>query len=96
MNISEQTLSNWTFHVCHISTILGNPAATSFKDFSTAWTAKVLNLQTGKASVEYAFWLDLNKDGSIKATISDLFVNDAKMYQLHGYCKYHDIETEIL
>ena len=100
MTISNENLSRWTFHVSHISTVLGEVACTSLSKFGCSWMASVLNLSDDKKSVdyevEYAFWLDMSDKGKITASIRDGFKDNDKFYQLVGYCTYHDIPLEFI
>ena len=100
MTISNENLSSWTFHVSHISTVLGEITCTSLSKFGASWTASVFNWSADAESVdyevEYAFWLDMSDKGKITASIRDGFRDNDKFYQLVGYCHHHDIPLEII
>lgn len=100
MTISKENLSHWTWHVSHVSRVLGNIACTSINNFGCTWMASVLTLSDDKESVdyevEYAFWLDMSDKGEITASIRDGFRDDDKFYQLVGYCHHHDIPLKFI
>ena len=100
MTISKENISEWTWHVSHVSEVLGKVVCTSLEKFGTAWTASVLNFSYDDDSVdyevEYAFWLDMSDKGKITASIRDGFRDDDKFYQLVGYCHHHDIPLKFI
>lgn len=95
MTISNENISDWTWRVSFVSTVLGDVVSTGITNLSAFWEGEVFvfdeKTKQMKQQEDTCFWLEMSEDGKIVASIVDDMVDHKKYYTLVGWCSVHDI-----
>lgn len=99
MTISNENISNWTWRVSFVSTVLGDVVSTGITNLTAFWDGEVWffdeKAKEMKQQTETCFWLEMSEDGKITARIVEDMVDHKKFYTLVGWCSIQEIPFEL-
>jgi len=99
MTISNENISNWTWRVSFVSTVLGDVVSTGISNLTAFWDGQVWffdeEAKEMKQREDTCFWLEMSEDGKITANIVEEMVDNKKFYTLVGWCSIQEIPLEL-